>query len=137
MARTLQTGLIVLACAIGIGSATAQDATGTLALQDYQGVPYLTGGIGENERASILAAADRFNLKLTLAEKGGAYLAGVRVIVVDAGGATVLDVRSEGPLVLALLPRGNYRVSAEMDGQRQTRSIDIPARGQRSLVFYW
>lgn len=137
MTKHLQAGLLALACAIWVGAATAQQMGASPAVQHYESVPYLTGGIGETERASILAASERFNLKLLLAEKGGAYLAGVTVVVTDTAGATVLALRSDGPLVLADLPPGSYRIAAEMQGQQQSRTVSIPSSGQRSLVFYW
>jgi hypothetical protein len=137
MTKYLQAGLLALACATWVGAATAQEIGASPAVQHYESVPYLTGGIGETERAAMLAAAERFNLKLLFAEKGGAYLAGVSVAVTDTAGATVLALRSDGPLVLANLPPGSYRIAAAMDGQEQSRAVSIPSSGQRSLVFYW
>jgi hypothetical protein len=137
MTKHLQAGLLAVAFATWVGTTTAQEIGASPAVQHYESVPYLTGGIGETERASILAASERFNLKLLFAEKGGAYLAGVTVVVTDMAGATVLALRSDGPLVLANLSPGNYRISAEVDGQEQSRTFSIPSSGQRSLVFYW
>jgi hypothetical protein len=107
------------------------------AVQEYQGVRFVTGGIGEEERAAILAASADFNLKLLFAEKGGAYLADVTVVVTGADGAKVLELKADGPLVLASLPVGAYRVAATAGGREQVRSASIPATGQRSLAFYW
>jgi len=107
------------------------------AVREHQGVRYLTGGIGEEERAAILAFAADFNLKLLFAEKGGAYLADVTVIVTGADARKVLELDAGGPLVLARLPAGDYRIAATAGGREQVRKASVPATGQRTLVFYW
>jgi hypothetical protein len=138
MKHAIAASLVALAAAIPIGTVGAQVASPAPLMQrDYQGVPYITGGIGETERQAIVASAREYNLQLRFAERGGAYLADVAVNVTGPGGQSVLNVRANGPYVLANLPAGTYQVSAEAKGQEQTRSVTIPATGQRSMTFYW
>jgi len=133
--------IVVALLAVAAGSASdllhSQDGAPTPAVRDYRGVPYVTGGIGETERAAMLATAADYNLKLLFAEKGGAYLADIGVIVRNAEGETALELKADGPLVLARLPAGTYRVAATANGQEQVRNVRIPATGQNSIVFYW
>ncbi|MDT3670980.1 MAG: carboxypeptidase regulatory-like domain-containing protein [Aromatoleum sp.] len=106
-------------------------------VREFEGVRYVTGGVGEGERTAILAIARDFNLKLTFAEKSGDYLSGVKTVITGGNGRKVLELDSEGPLVLAKLPPGKYRVSATANGREQTRDANVAGTGQQSLNFYW
>ena len=97
----------------------------------------MSGGIGQGERAQFLAAAPTFNLKLVFAERTGSYLADVSVVITDRKGRKVLDLPAEGPLVLAKLPAGDYRVAVAANGHEQVRNMTVPATGQRAMVFRW
>ena len=107
------------------------------AVREFEGVRYVTGGVGEGERSAILGIAQDFNLKLTFAEKSGDYLSGVKIAITGGDGRKVLELDSEGPLVLAKLPPGKYRVSATANGREQTRDANVGGTGQQSLNFYW
>ena len=48
-----------------------------------------------------------------------------------------VPVLVEGPLALAKLPPGAYRISATANGREQTRDATVARTGQRSLNFYW
>ena len=135
--RNVCAGLLVLAYGVWGAGASAQEAHPAPAAPVSPEVRYITGGVGEDERAQLLSVAGEFNLKLVFAEKSGDYLAGVAVVGTDAAGRKVLDVKDGGPLVLARLPAGDYRISATVNGREQSRQISIPETGQRSLSFYW
>lgn len=131
-----------VAAALGASGAWAQRAPAPETVpqpgvREYQGVHYLTGGIGEEERAEILGQAREFNLKLVFAEKSGDYLSDVRVVVATPGGRKVLEATADGPWFFAKLPPGEYRVTVSANGQEQTHSAVVPATGQRELSFYW
>lgn len=104
---------------------------------EYQGIPYITGGIGQEEREQLFFAAPEYNLKLLFAEKGGSYTADTEIQVTRPDGRKVLELIAGGPLVYARLPAGNYRISVTANGREQVRSTSVPATGQRALVFYW
>ncbi len=106
-------------------------------VREFEGIRYVTGGVGEGERTAILGVARDFNLKLTFAEKSGDYLSGVKIVITRGDGRKVLELDSEGPLVLAKLPPGKYRVSATANGREQTRDASVAGTGQQSLNFYW
>lgn len=132
---TLFISMIVLVSGFWSATITAQDASPPQ--REYQGIPYMSGGIGEEERAQFLSAAPTFNLKLVFAEKTGSYLANVAVSIADGKGRKVLELPAEGPLLLAKLPAGDYRVTVVANGQEQVRNTKIPASGQRALMFRW
>ena len=103
-----------------------------------EGIAYVSGGIGMEEREALQAAAKDYNLKLVFAEKGsGAYLADVKVVIADGRGVKRLDAESEGPWFLAKLPPGRYKVTAETGGRRLVQSATIGNKGRAELHFYW
>ncbi|MDY6991449.1 MAG: carboxypeptidase-like regulatory domain-containing protein [Pseudomonadota bacterium] len=103
-----------------------------------QGVPYMTGGIGEEGREIITDKADEYNLKLIFAEKqDGQYLADVNVVITNAAGETVLETVSDGPWFYAQLPAGDYQVSATVNGRTVEKTVQAPAEGQNNFPLYW
>jgi len=109
-----------------------------LPIQDYRGIRYVSGGVGEGERAAIDALSGRFNLRLLFAMQGsGSYVADVQVSVRDSRGNLVLIAESNGPWFLAELPPGTYTVAAEALDQVQRQTARIGGPRQTRLNFYW
>ncbi|MBK8752711.1 MAG: carboxypeptidase regulatory-like domain-containing protein [Candidatus Competibacteraceae bacterium] len=107
-----------------------------------QGIRYITGGVGEGERAELNALSNQFNLRLMFAMQGsGEYLSAVRVNILDSHGGSVLSVESKGPWFLAQLPPGDYVVEAsatdQASQQPQRKTAHIEGSGQSRLDFYW
>jgi hypothetical protein len=82
-----------------------------------QGFPYLTGGVSSEERGVLEASGKAYNVQLTFAEKGGAYLADVNVVLTSAKGKEVVAIKTNGPFFYIALPPGNYGVSATFKGE--------------------
>ncbi len=115
---------------------------GRLEVHNNQGVRYVSGGIGENERAELNSQSQQFNLRLLFAmQNSGEYLSAVRVSILDARGGTVLVAESKGPWFMAQLAPGDYTVEAsvpdqtERQPQRQTAHVEDSR--QSRLNFYW
>lgn len=125
------------ALAIGLaGAAFGQDALPPM--QSYGGVAYLTGGIGLDESEAIKAAEKNFALSLLFAQnKRGEYLAGVKVRITDSAGKNVLETVTEGPMLLARLPAGAYKISAEHDGVIVAKTVRVNAQGVTRATFVW
>lgn len=99
---------------------------------------YISGGIGEDERASLEAARDYFNLRLAFAARGsGEYLAAVRVRIADEKGVELLEADCDGPLFYAKLAPGTYSVTAAYGDEAQTRTVRIGEKGAVEHVLYW
>jgi hypothetical protein len=77
-----------------------------------QGFPYLTGGVSTEEREILEASGKAYNVQLTFAEKGGAYLSDVNLVLADAKAGEIVAIRTNGPLFYIQLPPGSYGVSA-------------------------
>lgn len=141
--RTAIAGLLAVVALTWGSAASAQPTPSPVgdnpapAVRDFEGVRYVTGGVGEGERARILGIAEDFNLKLLFAEKAGPYLADVQVAISRRDGRKVLELAADGPFLLAKLPPGEYRISATAEGQEQTRDVKVSATGQQALNFYW
>jgi hypothetical protein len=99
-----------------------------------QGILYVTGGVGNDERAAMEAMVDQYNLKLEFAMRGGNYLGDVRVML---RGPVSLDVISDGPLFLAKLPPGTYSVTAIADGQTRAQNVVVGESRQKSVTLFW
>lgn len=127
--------LLALAATLPATTALAQDTA--LEQGEYEGVPYLSGGVSLDEREQLFFTASDYNLKLLFAEKGGSYLADTEVVVTTRDGRKVLELIAQGPFVFARLPAGDYRVTATSAGKQQVRETRLPARGQRQTAFYW
>jgi hypothetical protein len=131
MTRSLCTG-VALTLVLTVFGAPAIAQTGGK-------VDYVSGGISLDERAGLAARGKEFNLKVvTAAERSGAYLADVRMKVIDTRDAKVLvETTMQGPWLLAQLPPGKYLLEATYEGKTLTRTIAIPGAGQREAYFYW
>lgn len=128
----IRTPILALVFTLTICAASfAQAASGA------SSVPYLSGGVGEDERAALQAVETDYSLKLSFASAAGNYLTRVSVRILDEDGRAVLDLLAEGPLLLVNLPAGRYRVLANADGRAQSHDVSIPAQGRRALVLRW
>ena len=107
-----------------------------------QGIRYVSGGVGERERAELNALSNQFNLRLMFAMQGsGEYLSAVRVNILDPRGGSVLSIESKGPWFLAQLAPGDYMVEVsstdQASQQPQRQKAHIEGSGQSRLDFYW
>ncbi|SDW21607.1 carboxypeptidase-like regulatory domain-containing protein [Thiocapsa roseopersicina] len=106
-------------------------------------IRYVSGGIGESERAELDALSSQFNLRLLFATEGsGEYLSSVQVNILDAQGGPILTAESKGPWFLAQLPAGDYSVDVTPTGLRgqdetQRKTFSLDGSGQSRLDFYW
>ncbi|MBA5603963.1 carboxypeptidase regulatory-like domain-containing protein [Duganella sp. FT3S] len=128
--RTLMLSLLVaLPATVGVAPAMAADA---------QQVPFLNGGVGEDQQQEMLAARKDYNLLLTFATRGsGEYVSDVHLTVTDHEGKAVLQLNGAGPLVYARVAPGNYKVEAVARGVTQTQAATVAKQGARDLYFYW
>jgi hypothetical protein len=79
-----------------------------------------------------------FNLKvITAAQGSGAFLAGVRLLVLDAHGAKVLETTLDGPWLMGRLDPGRYELQATHGDTTHKRMTTLPGKGHRVEHFYW
>ena len=100
-------------------------------------VPFMSGGAGADAREELLAKEREYNLKIIVADKSGAYLANVHVVIESARKERVLDTTMDGPILLAKLAPGTYTIRATSDAKTLTRTVTIAAQGLRRADFRW
>lgn len=131
--------LVVIAVSLGtVGSAVAADMQALPEAKNQNGVAYLSGGIGVDQANAMKAAAKDYSLMLTCATKQtGQYLSQVKVSITDKSGAPVLETVTEGPILLARLAPGQYRISAESNGVTVNETVQIGSERPQQVNLYW
>ncbi len=132
--RRALAGATALACGAFLTAAMAQD----IEQQTSNGVPYVTGGVGSEQRQALQELAPQYNVKMTFADRStGDYRSGVALEVRDMRGNVRLRTEDAGPMLYAQLPPGRYHVTANVDGQQQQRTITVGRGGGKATAFYW
>lgn len=109
----------------------------SLQVQEQGGIAFVSGGFGSEERDQLHAMQDRFTLKLVFALDSGSYLADVNVRIMDRHGNTLLETRTNGPILMANLAAGNYTVVADRDNSEKERTVSVRSGGTTEVTFTW
>ena len=118
--------LLIIFVATTVGAQAQSDA-----------IPTLTGGVGIEENDILRPQQSKFNLKFLFTFIEGDYIADVAVKVADAKGKVVLEQMVDGPILLALLPAGNYVATLTYEGVAQTRKLALRDKGLRTEQVRW
>ena len=100
-------------------------------------VSFVSGGVDADARAALLATEGDYNLKIITAERSGDYLANVKVVIERGNRETLVDTTMDGPILLAKLPPATYTIRATSGRETLTRTVTVPAQGQRQAVLTW
>jgi hypothetical protein len=125
---------ILLAC---VSFVSVVSANGDPIVRNTGAITYVSGGVGTESAERLNALAGDFNLKLVFALKAGDYVSGVRVVIADGTGKTLLDSTSEGPWFLIKLPVGDYQVKATFAGNAVTRQVVVGTARLQTIDFRW
>ena len=135
-----------IAAVVAAGLALTLPVTGALArdlpVHDHQGqITYITGGVGSTEAAAIEHVAKYFPLELKFMAHGtpwNEHPGSVTVRIKDtAHQRMLLNVKPDGPYLLAKLPAGIYIISAERNGRVENRDVHVSANEHQRVVFDW
>lgn len=140
--KLMKPAVCVTLLAIGSGVvslSSSADALAALEVEQRGPVPFVSGGVGEEERQEIEKLSPGYSLELLFATKGSPnqYLADVKVQITDKDGKIVLDAVTQGPFLLAKMPPGRYSVSADNDGTIKRQRIQITGAKPHRVVFLW
>jgi hypothetical protein len=130
-------GVLVFAAAWVFADGSTAFLHSTAQVKTYEGIPYMSGGLGPDEGKSARAMSDTDNLQLTFALQNGNYLGGAHVLIQDDKGKQILEAISDGPLFFTKLPAGNYTVTATALGKTVKRAAHLSSKGQVQLLFTW
>jgi hypothetical protein len=102
------------------------------------GVPFVSGGVGTEEVATLSDEKKRYAVAILTAARGsGEFLADVRIRISDAQSRLVLDTVMDGPWLLVNLPAGRYQIEASKNALVQKKSVALGAGDHRQTVFYF
>lgn len=135
-----------MAAAMALGSITFAGALSTsLAqpvmpqMQKYEGIDYMSGGIGQAQSDAMQAASGKFPLALTFSQRAGKvaeFVANVPVTIKNAAGKSVLSATSEGPYMFVNLPAGEYTIHATYNGRAMERHAIVRSDGTTSRIYF-
>jgi hypothetical protein len=103
-----------------------------------QGYPYLTGGVGSDERIALEERGKDFNVKFVFAESDGSFIAAVTVEIVGAKNEPIASLSTTGPWFYIQLPPGIYHVKATFAGQvKEAKGLRVSQDKRLQRVFVW
>jgi hypothetical protein len=138
MQPRLITIVSLVALLIGLGATSFAQGSRTAPREQTTGeVPYVSGGLGQEEREQLRQMAAQYNLRLTFSIPQGNYLSTVGVTIRDMRGTPVLETVAQGPLLYAKLPPGEYTVSARAYNQHKQQTVRIKEAGPSELQVVW
>ncbi len=108
--------------------------------QRSEGIPYISGGVGEGETAAILAEAKQWSLLLELSqlENGrGMWIFGANIKITNSTKKIIFDAQANGPYMLINLDAGDYLIEASYQGVAQTRSVSIKTNAPQKISLFW
>jgi hypothetical protein len=129
-------GLFLLGASPVFANSSA-DSVSQTEIKTYNGIPYMSGGFGLEERAKLRAMGRSDNLELSFALKNKDYLSGANVLIKDDQGKEILKAVSDGPLFFTKLPAGKYRIEAKAEGRTEEQIVQVPAKGRTQAYFAW
>jgi|SRR5579871_5096584 len=101
------------------------------------GSPFITGGIGSEEQASLKNGLPQYSLWIQTATKAGPYVSDASVKITDKAGTVVLDTELDGPWLMVKLPLGEYKVAVTHGNKTEQRSTQIHTGDHHTMVFYF
>jgi len=122
---------------LGAYSFAAEMFIDPIEIKNYEGIAYISGGVGLDEREAIKAMGRNYSLKILLSVTSTELLTDVEVMIRDTKGAVVFKGVAEGPLMYANLHPGNYTVSASMAGTTLVKGVQLQPNRQAGIHFVW
>ncbi|MDH4192147.1 MAG: carboxypeptidase-like regulatory domain-containing protein [Betaproteobacteria bacterium] len=102
------------------------------------GEPYVSGGVGLEERETLSRRRQEYSLWIaTAVKKSGNYLADAQVRITDSAGKLVLDTRLDGPWLLVGLQPGRYTATVSFGKQTLRKTTALGAGDHRQLMFHF
>lgn len=103
----------------------------------FNGISYVSGGVGLEERQCLAPMERDYNLKMVFALKSRPYLADEMVKIQDQQGNEVFQRMADGPWLLVKLPAGNYKVTVSREGHTTEVRNVVVGNGMQVEHFVW
>lgn len=106
-----------------------------LAMRESDGLQWVCGGVGADERRALAALNAQANLSLVFVTvKRGGYLADVELSLFDANAKPArFTTATDGPMCLLRLPPGKYRLEASFAGTKRSSAATISADAKQPV----
>lgn len=108
--------------------------------KNYQGIQYITGGIGSEESEAMLELGKKWPLVLEFSQahpERPLWVADVTVKIIDQKKKIVFDAMSDGPILLVNLAPGNYELQLSFEGKPLKRTVKIEESKPVKLSITW
>ena len=108
--------------------------------KNYQGIQYITGGIGSEESEAMLELGKKWPLVLEFSQahpQRPLWVADVTVKIIDQKKKVVFDAMSDGPILLVDLAPGNYELQLSFEGKPLKRTVKIEENKPVKLSVTW
>lgn len=103
-----------------------------------EGVRYLMGGVGSDEREIMETLAADYNVKFAFADMSGDYIADVSVVIDDLHGKSLVQLVTNGPWLCVKLPSGSYRVKATYGAKTiEIQRLEVPEGKRLVRMLHW
>lgn len=103
---------------------------------EYNGITYVTGGIGLEEREALQAVQSNYNLRILSSGLQGHFVGESLISVRDKSGAELVSTVA-GPVFYANLPAGSYTVVGTYNGQSKTQRVTVGGSKTSRISFAW
>lgn len=123
----LSAATTLLAAAQAGSSSTSM--TGHATQRSAAGIDYLSGGVGDEDRAAMSARQAELPFKLVLSNGVGEYIVASKLAISTPQGE-LLSIQEAGPIVMMRLPPGQYTLEATWHGKTERRSVHATASAQ-------
>lgn len=121
-----------------LAPAQADEAAVGIKVRRQGSINFVTGGIGDEERARFESIAARYPVQLIF-RAGDAFLdrKGVKVRVLDARGESVVEWTADGPLFYVNVPGGRWTFEGTLDGRTVAHTRDLTGRRYLVIDFHF
>lgn len=110
----------------------ATEAEMPVTQKSANGIVYITGGVGDEERDELKELESSYNTRVLMIAAHGEFMSEITLRILDKGGKEILRVESAGPIFLANLPNGAYTVeAAASSGAIKSAKLSVPAKNPK------
>ena len=135
-AKTIAQAAAVLTIGWAVTATAGAISDTRLEVRTFENIPYISGGIGSEERETLRAMTHGDNLQLSFALADGKYLGGAEVTIKDNMGKEVLEAATDGPLFFAKLRCGKLHRPGYDHGTDACAQREHSAKGTGANLFY-
>jgi hypothetical protein len=123
---------VCTAATFSVAAQTGSNSTSvpSLAVQrSAGGIDYISGGVGDEDRAAMSARQAELPFKVVLSNGGGEYIVASKLTLSTPQGE-LLSVQEAGPIVMMKLAPGQYTLEATWHGKTERRSVRATTAAQ-------